>query len=274
MASAINSDEAFSKGEGAFNKSTAETNIYDAGRINRGVAARAFTPEADKNFAPQFAPQRDKYTEGNYSEYKDEDLHFVEQQSFLSGGEHKIGVIFDTYILIEGKDEIFLLDQHAAHERILYDKLTSKNYSGFDQLLLIPYVFEVNHLEREYLADILPELNKMGFSIEEFGTNSFKINTVPGALWDIDLKDFVFSLLGDTSIKRLLSEKDLLKEKLAKNACKAAVKGGEKLPDAEIDKLVKILSSGGNIPVCPHGRPIAVKLKRSEIEKWFRRIVK
>jgi len=301
MASAIDSHiGTLGKGYG-----TTEANIYDAGTINRGVAAGAFTVEKniglppDRSLRGAAAPTGHKpkrsaqadllearsdaaiqknadFTVSGFLPTEDncENKYFIEQQPILFGGENKIGVIFDTYILIEGKDELFLIDQHAAHERVLYDKLTAKNYSGYDQLLLVPYVFEVNHLEREYLLDMLPELNKMGFSIEEFGTNSFKINTVPGALWDIDLKDFVYNLLGDTQIKRFLSEKDLLKEKLAKIACKSAVKGGEKMPDTEIDRLVQILSSGKNIPVCPHGRPIAVKLKRSEIEKWFRRILK
>jgi DNA mismatch repair protein MutL len=185
-----------------------------------------------------------------------------------------VGVLFNTYIIVETEREFFMLDQHAAHERLIYDKLTGSRDTSYVQDLLFPYLFDVNHLEKVYIDDCLPVLNDLGFSIEPFGNNSYKINAVPGILSDMPLNDFLKMILLDVSQKRRFTVAELMKEHLAQTACKAAVKGGDKLPEAEINRLIAKLAGGESMPVCPHGRPIAVKISQEEVEKWFKRIIK
>lgn len=186
-----------------------------------------------------------------------------------------VGTIFNTYIICERDNDIFLIDQHAGHERILFDKFNEQILSNNieQQNLLVPYIFSVNSKEEVYINEILPNLNQIGFSIEDFGNRSFKVVAVPYILSDINLKDFFDSLLGDIKNIQPIHLKDLLKDKLASMACKSAVKGGDFLDQSEIKKLLSSFNSGGNKLLCPHGRPVVINLPRKEIEKWFKRIV-
>ncbi len=183
-----------------------------------------------------------------------------------------IGVAFDTYILLERGDSIFLIDQHAAHERILYDKLiaAAQNRRSAKQEMLMPYVFRVNPAETSVIADNAALFSGIGFEIERFGPDSYRILSVPAALCDIDLPKFVNNLLSDTAFFKV-KDSDLLKDKLAQAACKAAVKAGDRLDKSEMEYLAALIDGGGVELRCPHGRPIIIKLEKTEIEKWFKR---
>jgi DNA mismatch repair protein MutL len=113
----------------------------------------------------------------------------------------------------------------------------------------------------------------MGFEIESFGDNSFKVSTVPLLFDNINLTQFFDNILADIDNKLILSKHDSLKEYLAKKACRSAIKGNDKLSNNEISKLINDLSVSGQVLLCPHGRPIVVEVDRKEIEKWFKRIV-
>lgn len=185
-----------------------------------------------------------------------------------------IGVLFNTYILCEKGDSFLIIDQHAGHERQLYDKFT-KQIKGNNlacQDLLFPYVFNTNLKETEFLENNLELFREYGIDISEFGENSFKISAVPVLLSEINLKDFFENILSDINEVQKKSV-DFFKEKIAKQACRSAIKAGDKLSDSEINFLLDSFKENGNVLLCPHGRPIVLQFSKTEIEKWFKRIV-
>lgn len=186
-----------------------------------------------------------------------------------------IGTLFNTYIIVEKEDNLLLIDQHAGHERLLYDKFIKEqeNKEIAIQQLLVPHILETNYIEKNYIDENINILYELGFEIEEFGDASFKISTVPLLFENINLDEFFNKVLKDLDNKLIITKSSTLKEYLAKTACKSAVKGNEILSENEITKLLDELKKDGQVLLCPHGRPIIVELNKKEIEKWFKRIV-
>ena len=184
------------------------------------------------------------------------------------------GKLFNTYLLYERKDEFFIIDQHAAHERLIFNRLKEKmqNRTVAQQPMLLPYTLDLNAFESAFIRERMQSIQDMGFDIEEFGDTSFKISAVPIDLQNIDLAKFFNEILGDISSFRSIKLEDLLKDKLASAACKAAVKGGMDLTKEEIDALFALMDGDMGLK-CPHGRPVVVKMTRTELEKMFKRIV-
>ena len=140
------------------------------------------------------------------------------------------------------------------------------------QPMLVPYVLRVNREEFTFIKEHIPEIDEIGFEIEEFGGESFKVSSVPLDLQSIDLASFFNELLKDVGSLRGIKLSELLRDKIATTACKHAVKGGMMLTDAEKEKLFEMLRGDMGLK-CPHGRPIAVRMPKTEIEKLFKRIV-
>lgn len=187
-----------------------------------------------------------------------------------------VGVAFKTYILVEYNGKLLFIDQHAGHERLLYDKFmkeVSKDGSNLTQPLLFPYILELNSLENDFLNDNIRELELLGFEIESFGENCFKVTAVPYMLAEMDLKSFFDDVFADISAYKIKTYSETIKDKFASLACKSAVKAGDKLSDNEIIFLLKEFGAKGTKLLCPHGRPIVVEVSKNEIEKWFKRIV-
>ncbi len=185
-----------------------------------------------------------------------------------------IGQALNTYLIFEDGKNIFFIDQHAAHERILYDKLNAsmQNNSVDVQPLLVPYVLTVNANEYDFLTQKLEVLHSLGIEIEEFGINTFKVSALPVCLIDIDFKLFFDDVFGDLFALKAITLSDVLKDKIAQKACKSAIKSGDKLSNNDVSVILSLLK--GNIGLkCPHGRPIAIKITRTEIDKWFKRII-
>ena len=184
------------------------------------------------------------------------------------------GELFRTYLIYEIDDCAYLIDQHAAHERLIYDRLKEKcdHRTVIAQPMLVPYVQTVNAQEFAFLEKNFTALRELGFEIEDFGGTSVKISAVPVDLQNIDLKEFFGEVLASMENLRAIKLSDLIKDRLATAACKAAVKGGEKLGDAEVRALIEATEGDMGLR-CPHGRPAVVKMKKSEIEKLFKRIV-
>lgn len=184
-----------------------------------------------------------------------------------------VGQVLTTYLILEKGDEIFFIDQHAAHERLLYDKYMEEYKKGNvdEQTMLIPYVFRVNESEAEFLIGKFKELRRMGFDIAEYDVNEFAIYSVPLMLFGIDLKSFFDDVLSDISFKKE-TVPEIIHDKIAMKACKAAIKSGKVLSDDEIDALLNAMKYATTLR-CPHGRPVTVKVTRTEIDKWFKRIV-
>lgn len=184
-----------------------------------------------------------------------------------------IGQVLATYLILEKENDIYFIDQHAAHERLLYDKFTEeyKNGKVAEQTMLVPYIFRVNESESEFIIGKFPELRKAGFDISEYEVNEFAVYSVPVTLFDIDLKSFFDDLLSDINFKKETMP-EIIHDKIAMKACKAAIKSGKILSDDEIEALLKAMKYNTALR-CPHGRPVTVKITRTEIDKWFKRIV-
>ena len=174
-----------------------------------------------------------------------------------------VGQAFNTY----------LIDQHAAHERMLYDSLCEKAKRGMldTQMLLLPYTFKTSREDFDKIYRRFAYFRELGIEIDNVGDDTFKVSALPCELCSINIKEFFDDLLHDNDFKT--EEIPLtLKEKLMQTACKHAIKGGDALDRSEIDALMAKIK--GNFGLrCPHGRPVCVKVSKTEIEKWFKRIV-
>ena len=194
----------------------------------------------------------------------------------ISSNEYKlIGTLFNTYIVLEKDKEMVLVDQHALHERILFDKfnLELKNKSIALQPLLVPYILDVNKSESIFINENIDLLYELGFELEEFGEDSFKLSTVPMLFHSINIGDFFDTLLNNLDTKYIADKESFMREYIAKTACKSAVKANDRLSEREINSLVEHLNDPNQVLLCPHGRPVVVNIKQKEIEKWFKRIV-
>ena len=215
--------------------------------------------------------QKDVLGFGNLSNYSDESA--TDEPTKLFDGKI-IGQIFDTYIVVERDELVYIIDQHAAHERILYDKLVDGFSVEHVQSLLVPYKLNLTAEEAEYLESVLDKLAELGFEIKPNGAN-FLVYTVPEPIANLSLDKFFRSLFKDLMDEKPLKLTDVLREKLCQTACKAAIKGGEALNRAQIERVLSnYLDENGNLPnACPHGRPAVVAFSKTDVEKMFKRIV-
>lgn len=202
------------------------------------------------------------------------DKNIVEDESILPDSVNVIGVFNSTYIMAECNGVLYIIDQHAAHERILYDKYTYSYYNQkiMIQDLLVPYVLNLNAPEDEFMRQNITNLFVLGFAIEPFGDRTYRITSVPAALLGINLDDFFADIFSDLNKLTTLKGVEIIREKLMQKACKNAVKAGQRLSDAEIKEIFIRLKKTKAL-TCPHGRPIVVTFTKSEIEKMFKRIV-
>lgn len=199
---------------------------------------------------------------------------FDEINKTLQSGYEVIGQIFDTYLILQQDGVVYVIDQHAAHERFLYDGLIEKldKKQCVSQPMIVPYVLDCDSTQYEFVTKCKQNLCDLGFEIEEFGGLSFKINAVPQILSDINLTVFFASLFEDRIKLGMLKSSDLITDTLAQRACKAAIKAGDKLSEEQIKCLLGQMKQG--IPVqCPHGRPTTLKFTRKDLDKMFKRIV-
>lgn len=183
-----------------------------------------------------------------------------------------IGVIFKTYILVEKENNLYMIDQHAAHERALYDKfsVSVENENVLKQGLITPYHLKLNSLEYDFFKRNFDVLSSVGFDVVDKGDNQIEITAIPYVLPIEKLGEYIdyfISNLQDYSSKA----SDYFKSDLMQHACKMAVKSGQVLSLNEIETLINEMEK--HVLLCPHGRPILIKITKSQIEKWFKRIV-
>lgn len=205
------------------------------------------------------------------SAFSDGDETF-ETASFLKDTETEfkyIGEAFRTYILVQYKGSLWFIDKHAAHERILYEKLKSEGVVEV-QTLLSPVSVTLSREEYRAVCDNLDLLSSAGFEIEEFGTVSVLVRAVPACLVKTDVMVLICDI-AENLVKFGTAETEILDDLYHNIACRAAIKGGNAQSDAELEKFAKDILSSNDILYCPHGRPVAFELKRSQIEKQFGR---
>lgn len=184
-----------------------------------------------------------------------------------------VGQVLKTYLIFEKGEDIYFIDQHAAHERLLFDKFTEeyKNGKTDEQTLLVPFLYSVNEKEAEFLTSRFEYFRNAGIDVAEYKDGVFAVYALPLTLLDMDIKAFFDDVLSDMSFRKA-DMPDIIRDKLAQKACKAAIKSGKTLSQSEIDKLLEKLHGDMGLK-CPHGRPIAIRITRTEIDKWFKRIV-
>ena len=205
--------------------------------------------------------------------YEDKNLDIIKRENKRKIEYKFIGILFRTYIIIEINDEIYFIDQHAAHERILYEQIKAnyKNHVKNDiQMMLIPEIVNLPHKEMEFVKEYMQMFQDIGFDIEEFGDNSIKINGIP----DIDYKTNSNHIFLDILDEMLTNERggirDIEERFIATVACKAAVKAHMDLTNEEVDYLIQNLLILNNPYTCPHGRPTTVKYTREELESMLK----
>ncbi|MCL2811832.1 MAG: DNA mismatch repair endonuclease MutL [Clostridia bacterium] len=183
-----------------------------------------------------------------------------------------LGVAFQTYILVEQENKLLLIDQHAAHERLLYERLTRSLASGQgSQELLVAQVVSLDAADRERLRTFEDVVRDAGYDFDYFGQDAVQIRGVPVILGEPQAREGFLSMLDRLGELRLLSTKEKRREAIVQMACKRAVKAGDTLEPAEIEALFRDMQRGDGPPTCPHGRPLVVVLTRQELEKRFKR---
>ena len=187
-----------------------------------------------------------------------------------------IGVFNNTYLLVEIEKDLYLIDQHAAHERILFEKFSKqiKNNTIVSQPLLIPYTESLSADEMNCFESNIEIIKSIGFDAEVYGTNAVSIRSVPMILGEAKLADFLHESLDYLAEhKTNIDQTDIIRLEIATKACKAAIKAGDPLTNEEIITLLTLIENYDGPLTCPHGRPIYYVISNYQLEKWFKRIV-
>ena len=198
-----------------------------------------------------------------------------EQQKIIAGPSLRvIGQTFDTYLLAQLDDKLLMIDQHAAHERLWYERYRAAigGSQPCSQRLLIAQVVQLSHEMKAVLEENLDTLTRLGFEIEEYGRLTYRVNAVPFLLGQPQVQDFLLQVLDALYDDRSARTLELKEEKIMSMACKRAVKGGDRLDPAELQALVSILSREDVPLTCPHGRPFVLIMSRHDMERQFRRV--
>lgn len=205
----------------------------------------------------------------------EENTERLDEFKNMSGKNYKfIGIAFSTYIIVEIENEMYIIDQHAAHERIMYEKVKKNYYSTTDkdsQLMLLPDIINLTHKEAETIKENLEMFEQAGFTLEAFGENTIKLTGVPNICMDMNTKQLFLDLLDEVDNFSRTDRQDKEDRFIATIACKSAVKANMRLDEKEVDTLMDRLLQLPNPFTCPHGRPTAIKMSKYDIERKFAR---
>ena len=185
-----------------------------------------------------------------------------------------IGALFNTYIVLEMKDEIYIIDQHAAHERVMYENVKKNFYSDVEkdsQIMLLPDIINLSHKEKSIVQENIDLFEKAGFMLEEFGDNTIRLIGVPSICMELDTKELFLEILDAIDTVAITAKQEKEDKFLSTIACKAAIKGNMKITKEEVDSLMQKLLPLPNPFSCPHGRPTAIKMTKYDLEKKFNR---
>ena len=233
----------------------------------------------DRIYRPEKQEERIRESVKYAAESKPEQLDLFEEH-FLKRevrAEYKlIGQVFDTYWLVQYQDSLYIIDQHAAHERVLYERTLKgmKDRAFTSQYLSPPIILSLTMQEAELLRENMDRFARIGFEIEPFGGEEYAVRAVPDNLFSIAKKELLMEMIDDLAdgISTSMTP-ELIDEKVASMSCKAAVKGNSRLSAQEVDALIGELLTLDNPYHCPHGRPTIIAMTKKELEKKFKRIV-
>ena len=219
--------------------------------------------------------EKEKINASNEFSYASENVSVFEDNDQFTEIPYKfIGIVFNTYIIIELKDEMYIIDQHAAHERILYENVKENYYNADvkdEQFLLMPDVISLTHKEMTIAKENVNMFARAGFTFEEFGDNTIKLMSVPSMCEDLNTKQLFLDILDEIDTVAVTARQEKEDKFIATVACKAAVKAKMKLDDQEVKALMKKLLQLPNPFTCPHGRPTAIKMTKYDLERKFSR---
>lgn len=253
-----------------------------------GIEEQILTPKEEALFQrdktpTETEPQAEKIAAKEQSPTSEvpqvEETVTYEQTSFLdvkSVKQHRIiGQVFDTYWLVEFDEKLYIIDQHAAHEKVLFERtmkqLEDKEYTS--QRISPPVILTLSMLEEETLKKFLPQFEKIGYEIAHFGGNEYAVSGVPGNMFRLDTKALMIQMLDELEHMPENGAPDMILERVASMSCKAAVKGHDHLSFQEAEHLIGELLTLENPYNCPHGRPTIIAMTKYELEKKFKRIV-
>ncbi|MBQ6995298.1 MAG: DNA mismatch repair endonuclease MutL [Lachnospiraceae bacterium] len=209
---------------------------------------------------------------------KPEQLNFFDEKILTREAKEEyriIGQVFETYWIIEYRDKLLIIDQHAAHEKVKYEQILKKveNHEILSQTLTPPIIISVTPKEADIIHQYNTYFEELGFQIEDFGMNAYAIRGIPYDLFGYEVKELFETILTEMSENPVRGVPQIIREKIASMACKAAVKGNNFMTYEEADTLIEQLLSLENPYNCPHGRPTIVTMSKYEMEKKFKRIV-
>ncbi len=275
------------KSVGLFDIFRSKSNVVDLSNPNKEVTINEFdykkssdyfiekegNSEKKQDITLVIEETKEEYVPNEKAKEIFENIAIVEEKADIP--EYKIlGAAFRTYILLELDEDIYILDQHAAHERVLYEKVKENFYKagGKDvQMLLLPDILELSKRDMRIVRDNLELFTQAGFMVEEFGENTIKIVGVPVICFDMDTKDLFMDIIDGVDFTNRTTKQDVEEKFIATVACKAAVKANMSLEESEIRGLLDQLLVLENPFTCPHGRPTAIRITKNEIEKKFGR---
>lgn len=183
-----------------------------------------------------------------------------------------IGAAFDTYIIVQQQDNLFLIDQHAAHERMLYEKLIRDELRFDSQILLVPERITLDPVQYEILCENLERFTELGFSVQPLNGTMIRIDAVPSMV-SSNAAGFISDAVSVLADAGSVSELDLVRSKLIQTACKKALKAGDRLEKEEIYEIIEAYKNGATPMTCPHGRPVIISITKTDLQKKFKRIV-
>ena len=224
--------------------------------------------------AEQLKEEEEKYQVKAEELATAENISIFEEEKQAIPSYKFIGIAFSTYIILELDKELYILDQHAAHERILYEKVKKNYYSEEEkdsQLMLLPDIINLSHKEMDIARENMEMFQKAGFTLDEFGENTIRLTGVPNICLELNTKELFLETLDEINTVARTAKQEIEEKFIATVACKAAVKANMALTKEEVDKLMEQLLVLPNPFTCPHGRPTAIKMTKNDIERKFSR---
>jgi len=239
---------------------------FEVKKISEVKIPEPYEIKRKEDFIPVKAPEFKQESLFEKKLISDENIHRIKV----------IGQLFETYWIMELDDEVYFVDQHAAHEKVNYEHLVERynsNDESYGQMMNPPLMVHLNGLESETLKNYMNIFKRLGFEIDDFGMGSFAIRCVPINLYGIDKEEMFNRLLDELMEKDGVYSPTFVCEKLASMSCKAAIKGNQRISVNEFENLMQQVLKLENPYNCPHGRPVFIKLTKAEMEKKFKRIV-
>ncbi len=250
---------------------------FETNRLMEMKRQIAQAVQEDSPYTPQyedfFAKQRQASPERVAEEPQLQQLSFLSEEAKKR---HRIvGQVFDTFWIVEYDNAMYIIDQHAAHEKVLYERFMERlaNKEMTSQMMSPPQIVTLSLVEEEALRRYDKLLLELGFSVSHFGGKEYAIDAIPGNLYNIDAKELFSDVIATLAEKKRMDTDELIKERIASMSCKAAVKANDHLSFQEVESLINELLTLENPYHCPHGRPTIISMSRYELDKRFKRIV-